>query len=207
MSDQLSKISLGYSAEEDRLMLRLTMTGGNDIRLAMTRRFVRLLWGALLKVLESNPKVKEQLEPDVKLAILSMQHQEALQSMNIQEERQPPTSGGKGRSKGSGSGRGAGSGEEAADAAADSTEPPEPPEPPAVLVTGFRFGQGGQGAVARLTFQAQDQEVASFSFNEMLLHTLCQMMVTTTMQAEWDLNLTVGDAAAVAMPQDGGKVH
>ena len=145
MSDQLSKISLGYSAEEDRLILRLGMSGGNEVRLAMTRRFVRLLWGALLKVLESNPNVKAQLEPDVKQAILSMQHQEALQSMNIKEERQPPPTGGGGKAAkaGSGSGSGGGAEEPAAEA---------PPEPPSVLVTGFRFGQGEKGAVARVSF-------------------------------------------------------
>ena len=44
----------------------------------LTRRFVRVLWAALIKVLEKQPDLKRDLMPKVKKAVMAMEHQKAV---------------------------------------------------------------------------------------------------------------------------------
>ena len=45
------------------------------------------------------------------------------------------------------------------------------------------------------------------SLNKELLHALCKLLIEVTMKAGWDLGLSVGDAAAVVLPQDKTRMH
>ena len=45
---------MSYSAEQDRLLLRVGTTDKKEYQLMLTRRFVRVLWAALIKVLEKH---------------------------------------------------------------------------------------------------------------------------------------------------------
>ena len=58
--DRLHQINLGYSPEEDRILLRINTTGKTEYRLWMTRRYVKILWKLLTKSVESLPGVQAQ---------------------------------------------------------------------------------------------------------------------------------------------------
>ena len=69
---------MSYSAEQDRLLLRVGTTDKKEYQLMLTRRFVRVLWAALIKVLEKQPDLKRDLMPKVKKAVMAMEHQHAI---------------------------------------------------------------------------------------------------------------------------------
>lgn len=51
-ADQLFQINISYVPGEDRLLLRVSTTGGDEYRVWLTRRFVSLLMGLLQKEME-----------------------------------------------------------------------------------------------------------------------------------------------------------
>ena len=51
-ADQLFQINVSYVPGEDRLLLRVSTTGGDEYRVWLTRRFVSLLMGLLQKEME-----------------------------------------------------------------------------------------------------------------------------------------------------------
>ena len=69
---------MSYLAEQDRLLLRVGTTDKKEYQLMLTRRFVRVLWAALINVLEKQPDLKRDLLPKVKKAVLAMEHQKAV---------------------------------------------------------------------------------------------------------------------------------
>jgi hypothetical protein len=79
----LHQIGLSYDPIQDRLVLRISSTDKSEWRLALTRRFVSLLWKALVGVLEKHPDIRDDLMPKVKEAMLAMQHQAAVESADM----------------------------------------------------------------------------------------------------------------------------
>jgi hypothetical protein len=79
----LHQIGLFYDAVQDRLVLRISSTDKTEWRLALTRRFVRLLWHTLVGILEKHPDIRADLMPRVKEAMLAMQHQAAVESSDM----------------------------------------------------------------------------------------------------------------------------
>ena len=79
----LHQIGLFYDAVQDRLVLRISSTDKTEWRLALTRRFVRLLWHTLVGILEKHPDIRADLMPRVKEAMLAMQHQAAVESADM----------------------------------------------------------------------------------------------------------------------------
>jgi hypothetical protein len=83
----LHQITLGFNPFEDRLLLRISNTEKIEYQLWLTRRFVKVLWGALTKTLERHhPDLKAALAPEVKNAVLAMEHQEAVQATDFTQD-------------------------------------------------------------------------------------------------------------------------
>ena len=82
---QLHQMQITFVPEQDRLLFRLT-TGGRQIqefRLWLTRRYVRLLWQALLNMLKSRQPKKYRDEPS-KAAALQVEHTQKVAKANFQ---------------------------------------------------------------------------------------------------------------------------
>lgn len=85
---QIHQMQTTFVPEQDRVLFRLT-TGGrqiNEIRLWLTRRYVSLLWQALLNMLKSRqPKQYQEDEtaPSAALA-LEAEHQEQVKQANFE---------------------------------------------------------------------------------------------------------------------------
>jgi len=61
--------------QEDRLLLRLSTTDGSEFRFWLTRRFVKQLWGLLLKMVEWDKAVQQQFDASVRQTVLELQHE------------------------------------------------------------------------------------------------------------------------------------
>lgn len=54
----IHQLQISFDAAEDRLRMRLSTTTGDEFRLVLTRRFIRLLWPELTKTFETSAAVK-----------------------------------------------------------------------------------------------------------------------------------------------------
>ena len=75
---QLHQIRLQYDAQEDRGLLLVSTQARAEYRFWLTRRFVKLLWPVLMKVVESDEQVQRQSDTQAKKAVVSFQHEKAL---------------------------------------------------------------------------------------------------------------------------------
>lgn len=87
MTDKSSvrQITMTFSAEEDRLLLRISTSEQSEYQLWLTRRFIKVLWAALMKVMEKDAELKKDLVPEVRDALMAMEHQEAVQTANFDQ--------------------------------------------------------------------------------------------------------------------------
>ena len=164
--DKLHQINLGYSPEEDRLLLRINTTGKTEYRLWMTRRYVKLLWKLLTKSVESLPDVKAQAAPETREAVKSFQRQEARQSADYSKKY-------------------------------EDKEAKRPLGDKASLLTDVRAGPGKNGT--QLTLQTNYGRAINLSLERKLLYSLLDLLVSSTKQAEWNLDLRAEDVAVAAI--------
>jgi hypothetical protein len=174
-ADRLHQINLGYSPEEDRLLLRINTTGKTEYRLWLTRRYVKLLWKMLTKSVDRLPDVQAQAAPETRAAVKSFQREEARQAANYSKKF-------------------------------EDSEAKRPLGEAAVLLTGVRVSPGGKGT--QLTLQAKNGPAINLSLEKKLLYSLCDLLISSTKQAEWNLDLNVDeDAPAAAEPEQDAPVH
>ena len=74
-----------------------------------------------------------------------------------------------------------------------------------LLVTGGKVHPGEK--VTGLSFSTADGKDIRFNLNEQLMHAFCHLIITTTMRAEWSLDLSLGDANVVVTEESSAVVH
>jgi hypothetical protein len=84
MADKLHQFQMAFVAEQDRMLLRISTRDKAELRLWMTRRVVRLLWGALLKMIEAVPEKDTPVEARNREAILHFEHQSAVEQTDFE---------------------------------------------------------------------------------------------------------------------------
>ncbi len=180
MTSALHQITMSHSAEEDRLLLRISTLDKAEFHFWLTRRFVNVLWPALMAVIEKeNPAAQKNLMPAAKKAVMAMEHQEAVAAADFTRDHDQ---GNKNLTPGTG----------------DNREP--------LLVIGGSVRPGKSGATDLILKTRNNAEI-KVSLNKELLHALCKLLIEATMKAGWDLSLSVGDAAAIVLPDDKTQVH
>ncbi|MGC2518597.1 MAG: hypothetical protein WA373_05775 [Burkholderiales bacterium] len=80
---KLHQIKLEFSAEHDRLLLRVSSEDGKELLLWLTRRCVKLLWPALVDAAQASPEIALQADPEAKKALLGFQHEKAVNRANF----------------------------------------------------------------------------------------------------------------------------
>ena len=75
---RLHQLKLEYHAEHDRLLLRVSTDDGKEVLLWLTRRCVKLLWPALLQMVQASPQVAVQPDAEARAALLGFRHEQAL---------------------------------------------------------------------------------------------------------------------------------
>jgi hypothetical protein len=71
----IHQIQLRHDQHEDRLLLRVTSTGGDEFRFWLTRRFVDRLWGLLMKMLEWDEALRQQFDEEARRNVLEIRHE------------------------------------------------------------------------------------------------------------------------------------
>lgn len=81
---RLQQLNLDYDASEDRLLLRVGTNDGAELRMWMTRRFVKVLWPMLVRMAEeTSPRIRSQSNPDARKALLGLEHEQAVSRANF----------------------------------------------------------------------------------------------------------------------------
>jgi hypothetical protein len=81
---RLHQLKVDYDPEQDRLLMSVATTEGVEVRLALTRRFVKLLWPLLVKLAEeASPRIRTQANPEARKALLGLEHDEAVQKADF----------------------------------------------------------------------------------------------------------------------------
>ncbi len=76
---KLHQLKVEYDAEQDRLIMLVATSEAMELRLALTRRFVKLLWPLLVKLAEeTSPRIRTQANPEARKALLSLEHEHAV---------------------------------------------------------------------------------------------------------------------------------
>lgn len=68
-----------YNAQEDRILLRILSTQSAEFRFWMTRRYVKLLWTVIVKMLERDPAAAVHADEGVRRTVMGVQHVAAVQ--------------------------------------------------------------------------------------------------------------------------------
>ena len=76
---KLHQLKVDYDAEQDRLLMLVATSEGVELRLSLTRRFVKLLWPLLVKLAEeASPRIRTQANPEARKALLGLEHEHAV---------------------------------------------------------------------------------------------------------------------------------
>ena len=87
MTSPLHQMTMGFSAEDDRLLLRISTRDKTEYRLWLTRRFVKVLWGALIQILEKAPETA----PQAKGPVMAAEHMEAVRTAELSRKHDEGT--------------------------------------------------------------------------------------------------------------------
>jgi len=58
-NNSVSQIIMIYSSEQDRILQRIGTAEKSEYQLWLTRRFIKVLWGALMTTMEKDTKLKK----------------------------------------------------------------------------------------------------------------------------------------------------
>lgn len=74
----IRQLQLAFVPGEDRLLLRVRTSAGEELRFWLTRRYVKLLYPLLARALESDPEVRRQTSAEARREMLSFRREQAL---------------------------------------------------------------------------------------------------------------------------------
>lgn len=80
---RLHQIQIRYVPQEDRILLRIKSTARSEFRFWLTRRYVKLLWPIVVKMLQTDQRVQLQPNAEAKSAVLSFQHEKAIKESDF----------------------------------------------------------------------------------------------------------------------------
>ncbi|MBI1181551.1 MAG: hypothetical protein GC201_13440 [Alphaproteobacteria bacterium] len=156
----IHQMRVEFIPPEDRLLLSVISRDGMEVKLWLTRRFVRLLWPNLLKLAESTPEAAAQQSPEAKSSIMRFQHEKALAEARFGKKYD---------------------GDKVVD---------RPFGEAPLLVTKGQIRRVSEPKVGnRLAFVSQDDKPITLTLDDVLLHSLCRLIREAARKAEWDLGL------------------
>ena len=83
---KLHQLKIDFNAEHDRLQMLVSTDDGAEVRMWLTRRFVKLLWPLLVKLAEeASPRIRTQPNPEARKALLNIEHEQAVQKANFSQ--------------------------------------------------------------------------------------------------------------------------
>ena len=81
---KLHQVKIDFEAEQDRLLMLIAASEKVEVRMWLTRRFVKLLWPLLVKLAEeASPRIRTQANPEARKALLGIEHEQAVSKANF----------------------------------------------------------------------------------------------------------------------------
>ena len=81
---KLHQVKIDFAAEQDRLLMLIAASEKVEVRMWLTRRFVKLLWPLLVKLAEeASPRIRTQANPEARKALLGIEHEQAVSRANF----------------------------------------------------------------------------------------------------------------------------
>lgn len=74
----IHQIQMMYDKLQDRILLRVSTSEQAEFRFWVTRRYVKLLWGMLIKMLERDPVAAVHVDENVRRSMMEFQHVDAV---------------------------------------------------------------------------------------------------------------------------------
>lgn len=165
----IHQLQVSFDAAEDRLRMRLSTTAGEEFRLFMTRRFVRLLWPELIKTFETSAAVKVP-QPVARREVVAFEREKALAETDFKTPFREPV-------------------------AAAPRRFPLGQAP--FVATRARVKIERPGAY-RLTLDPQTGRGIELGLDDRLMHSLCRLIESAVRSADWDLPQFAANQAATA---------
>lgn len=82
----IQQFNMQFNAEEDRIFFRLNTVQKEEFRFFFTRRFVKLLYPILLKLLENEYKIREPERAYAAKDLAAFEHESIVSSANFHKE-------------------------------------------------------------------------------------------------------------------------
>jgi hypothetical protein len=156
----IHQMRVQYIAPEDRLLLSVIARDGTEVKLWLTRRFVRLLWPNLVKLAESTPEAAAQPTPGGRTSVVRFQHEQAIAKARFG----------------------------AAYDSDKVVSQPLGPDP--VLITkGAVRRKPAAGDSNQLALVSVDGKPVTLALDDTLLHSLTRLIRNAAKAGEWDLSL------------------
>src|SRR6185436_210218 len=90
---KLHQLKVDYDPEQDRLLMLVATSEGMELRLSLTRRFIKLLWPLLVKLAEeASPRIRSQANPEARKALLGLEHEHAVSKADFSKPYDAGTS-------------------------------------------------------------------------------------------------------------------
>ncbi|MGH8705008.1 MAG: hypothetical protein ACREUO_06265 [Burkholderiales bacterium] len=87
---RLQQLKIDYVAEQDRLLMLISASESVEVRMWLSRRFVKLLWPLLVKLAEeASPRIRTQPNPEARKALLGIEHEKAVQKADFSKPYDP----------------------------------------------------------------------------------------------------------------------
>lgn len=166
---QLSQVNLRYHPLEDRLLLRVRSADDVEYRLWITRRYVKALWPVLLRMVESDDRIRLQQDRQSRKHVLSFQHEHAVSQTDFKTRYRE-----------------------------GSAETPLGEAPVLLTRIQFKQVKV-QGKPKRvLSLQPAEGKGLEMTMSDVLLHSFMKLLADTVKTAGWELDLGIEVPAAGA---------
>ncbi len=76
----IHQIQMAYDKQQDRILLRVSTSERAEFKFWVTRRYVKLLWTILIKMLERDPVAAVHADEKVRRTMMGFQHADAVRA-------------------------------------------------------------------------------------------------------------------------------
>ena len=169
----IAQIQIRYDENDDRLLLRFSTTDDCEFRFWLTRRFTKRLWPMLVRMLEWDQAVKQQIDPTARSEVLDIRHQGYVSEADYQTRFREPS-------------------EQA---------PRTMPLGETPVLLGRAEGKKRPDGVQVLTLQPMQGHGIDITADMRLLHLFMRLLREQVAKTDWDMNLALHEGAAAAPEQ------
>jgi hypothetical protein len=169
---RLHQLNVGFDAEHDRLLLRISTSAGAEFRLWLTRRYVKLLWPALLELTAGAAPAATpapvQSNPQARQAVRDFAHQEAVARADFSKPY-------------------------------EANEPSTPLGADPILLSRLEVGRDAAGKPL-LSMHPREGQGVTLTLEPVLLHSLLRLIHAAVAHEQWELALALPDPATAPGP-------